>query len=370
MSENTTILSLPLIQGGQAQKHITHNEALRMLDALVQPVVTDADRTAPPDLPAEGDRHIVAPGAIGAWSGRDGDIAVFAGNGWTFLSPAPGWRVHDAEARVDRRHDGTAWIADAAPAPETLPQLGINAAADAANRLAVASDSTLLTHDGSDHRLVLNKAGSGDTGTLLFQTGYSGRAEMGCAGEDAFSVKVSADGTGWTTALRFDALTGLATGAAVQDGPGDVTPGRLARTDGTFGPGNLLAPVATVAGLPAGGVIERRETATGIAVLHADGTMICHGTVTLTQSGGHKMVGDWDYPAAFAETTPVISFASVDHSSVWSTSSVQPKYLGVLTHQTVSGDTLRLHQYKGDNPHTFSEMDELVVNVVAIGSWR
>ena len=36
MSDITTHLLLPYILAAQAQKHVTHNEALRLLDAMVQ----------------------------------------------------------------------------------------------------------------------------------------------------------------------------------------------------------------------------------------------------------------------------------------------------------------------------------------------
>ena len=59
----TPNLALPLIAPDQAQKHLTHNEALRVLDALVHLRVIDRDLTAPPINPAEGDRYIIAAGA-------------------------------------------------------------------------------------------------------------------------------------------------------------------------------------------------------------------------------------------------------------------------------------------------------------------
>ena len=43
----SAILSLPYILPAQAQKHVTHNEALRMLDLLVQLVVTSRQVTTP-----------------------------------------------------------------------------------------------------------------------------------------------------------------------------------------------------------------------------------------------------------------------------------------------------------------------------------
>ncbi|WP_444430004.1 DUF2793 domain-containing protein [Rhodobacter capsulatus] len=63
MADQTPLLGLPLILPSQAQKHVTHNEALSLLDAIVQLAVLDRVRTAPPASPQTGDRHIVAPRA-------------------------------------------------------------------------------------------------------------------------------------------------------------------------------------------------------------------------------------------------------------------------------------------------------------------
>lgn len=205
MFQNTPRLTLPLIQQGQAQKHVTHNEALAVLDALVQPVARDADRTGPPESPAEGDVHIVAAGAVDDWFGREGAIAVFFNNGWTFQAPASGWSMHVEALGRTMTFDGTTWASGGAGVIETL---GVNATADLTNRLSVSAASTLLNNEGSDHRLVVNKATEGDTASLLFQTGFGGRAEMGTTGDDRFAIKVSADGGTWSEALVFDAATG------------------------------------------------------------------------------------------------------------------------------------------------------------------
>ena len=92
-------LSLPYIHAAQAQKHVTHNEAIRALDAIVQLAVLDRDLTAPPGSPAEGDRYIVAEAPTGAWSGRAGDVAAFQDGAWVFLSPREGWRAWISRAR-------------------------------------------------------------------------------------------------------------------------------------------------------------------------------------------------------------------------------------------------------------------------------
>ena len=101
----------------------------------------------------------------------------------------------------------------------------------------------------------VNKAGTADTASLLFQSGWTGHAEMGLAGDTAFSVKISPDGSQWHQALRLDpgaqeialapagidravlSETGLqldvpVNGAAVQSNGDDTTSGRLVRVEG------------------------------------------------------------------------------------------------------------------------------------------
>ncbi|SDF15786.1 DUF2793 domain-containing protein [Limimaricola pyoseonensis] len=256
----SAILSLPYIQPAQAQKHVTHNEALRRLDALVQPVVADRDRAAPPAAPGAGDRHLVGVGATGDWAGRDHALAVWDGAAWRFETPAAGWRAHCTAEDAELVFDGSGWRAPAELATQA-DRLGLGAEADAENRLSVAAPAVLLSHDGGDHRLKVNRAGPGDTASLLFQTGFTGGAEMGLAGGPDFEIKTSADGAGWTSALRLSASDGRATGAAVQSGPRDATPGRLMSV-GAFGLGAAAAPQAASADLA-------RETGTYAMALPA-----------------------------------------------------------------------------------------------------
>ncbi len=250
MPDTSPNLGLPYIQPAQAQKHVTHNEAIERLDALTQLAVLDADRTAPPAASAEGDRHIVAAGATGDWAGQDGAVALRAGGGWLFLAPRAGWCAGILADGRTLTHDGTGWVAKApnldGVEAQNLARLGVSALADAANPLTAAGPGTLLTHAGTDHRVTVNKAGDGDTASLLFQSGWTGHAEMGLAGSTAFSVKVSADGGTWATALTADAAAGEVridlplAGAAVQSGPTDATAGRV-MTVGAFGLGSGTA---------------------------------------------------------------------------------------------------------------------------------
>lgn len=206
MSDMLPNLRLPLLMPSQAQKHVTHNEALRILDSVTQLSVLSRDQTLPSTTPSEGDRHIVASAASGIWAGNDMAIATFGNGAWQFDAPQAGWQGYDAGTGETIRFDGTSW--GPLPLPEQLDNmsgLGVNTVADATNRLAVSSTATLLTHEGNGHQLKINKAAAGDTASLLFQTNWAGRAEMGLAGQNDWSIKVSPDGSSWTTALQFDA---------------------------------------------------------------------------------------------------------------------------------------------------------------------
>jgi hypothetical protein len=262
------VLSLPLIQPAQAQKHVTHNEALRMLDVLVQPVVASRTTATPPPFPAQGARFIVPAGATGAWAGQDGAIAWRDGDGWSFLTPQPGWQVQVLDEGRPAVFTGSAWESPAEQ-PQQFPRLGVATAADATNRLAVAAPATLLTHAGAGHQLKINKAGAAETASLLFQTGWSGRAELGTTGSDDLAFKVSPDGSTWHNALTITATSGVP----------DLQAGATIGGSLAYRRANILGTVSQSGGVPTGAVIERGSNANGEYVRFADGTQICtrHG---------------------------------------------------------------------------------------------
>lgn len=200
---STPCLSLPLLAAGQAQKHVTLNEALIALDGITQLAVLDVSRTEPPASPDEGDRHIIAGPATGAWAGRQGEVAQFQDGFWTYRTPRAGWIAWVATDGELRIHDGTGWTSALRAA-----RLGLGATPDAANRLAVASPASLFTGGSGGHQLKINKGMVGATASLLYQTGFSGRAEIGLTGDDRLSFKTSPDGTVWREALACDPQTG------------------------------------------------------------------------------------------------------------------------------------------------------------------
>ena len=208
MSDHSPRLDLPYLQSAQAQKHVTHNEALRILDMVTQLTLVAFDQTVPPALPQEGEVYALGLGASGDWLGHDAELALLADGYWHFVTPRPGWMATQAGTDVLRLWTGSAWVAPEGPVLQNLPGVGVNTTSDGLNRLAVASANTLLTHEGAGHQLKVNKATAGDTASLLFQDDWSGRAEMGLAGDDDFHIKVSADGSTWHEALSIEAGTG------------------------------------------------------------------------------------------------------------------------------------------------------------------
>ena len=89
----TPNLNLPEIAASQAQKHVTHNEALSVLDALVHLSVKSRTVTSDPMNPADGDRYLVPVGAAGAFAGQDSKVASFRDGVWSFFTAQAGWRA-------------------------------------------------------------------------------------------------------------------------------------------------------------------------------------------------------------------------------------------------------------------------------------
>ncbi len=110
MTDQSNRLALPLIAPGQAQKEMTHNEALARLDMLVQPVVRGIATTAVPTAPALGECWIAGAKLSGAWTGQEGALACWTAGGWRFVAPFEGMSVWNAATQmVAMRIDG-AWV--------------------------------------------------------------------------------------------------------------------------------------------------------------------------------------------------------------------------------------------------------------------
>ncbi|CAM5772720.1 DUF2793 domain-containing protein [Bosea minatitlanensis] len=105
----TTNLGLPQLAADQAQKHVTVNEGLALLDALVMPAVKTRSLSAPPASPNEGERWIIGASPTGLWASKAGQIAVWLSGAWTFLIPNAGWTIHVEDERLTLTWSDGAW---------------------------------------------------------------------------------------------------------------------------------------------------------------------------------------------------------------------------------------------------------------------
>lgn len=338
-------LKLPYMAAAQAQKHVTHNEALALLDAIVQLGVEGFDADTPPAVIEDGAVYALGAVPTGAWVGQGGKLALATNGGWLFVAPQSGWRA--ALGLETRVWDGADWVAPPLPELQNVPGIGVGTSFSAGNPLAVAGEATLLTHAGAGHQLKVNKATAGDTASLLFQTGWSGRAEMGTAGTDDFAIKVSPDGSQWFTALtalgasggtRFGGVIAAQTGTATAPGysfDGDSGSGLFQSGVNSLGlttGGSQRALVHNggldVTGLVGGTAVTQSQTDETVGRLTRVGDFGLGGTCAaiadldaLLPTGFYKTVGTTiNIPAAFPTpfgTLTVHKHTSNAYRQVW-----------------------------------------------------
>ncbi|MFC7378519.1 DUF2793 domain-containing protein [Brevundimonas sp. GCM10030266] len=211
-------LGLPYLAAGQLQKHVTLNEALTRLDALVQTTVVSRSIVVEPGDAPEGALYILPEDASGeAWTAfAPGDLVRADISGWIPVAAPQGalaW-IDDEAVFVVRGAGGWSLLGAHLGAVGPLGRLGLGTEANAENPFAAKLNKALWTAleaaDGGDGdlRLTLNKEATADVLSILFQSGYVGRAELGLVGGDDLTLKVSADGATWRTAFSVDRNSG------------------------------------------------------------------------------------------------------------------------------------------------------------------
>ena len=219
MSGDTSArLGLPYLAAGQLQKHVTLNEALTRLDGLVQTRVVSRTVGAQPSSPDDGDLYVLPAATNGvAWAGKAAGTLIRAELGaWTVVAPVDGqvvW-VKDEGLALIRHQGGWRLLGAGLGEVQALGRLGLNTTADATNPFAAKINkalwAALSTGEGGDGdlRMTFSKQAAGGVASLLFQSGYSGRAELGLIGDDDLRLKVSADGSTWRSAFAVSRTTG------------------------------------------------------------------------------------------------------------------------------------------------------------------
>ncbi|MFD1796901.1 DUF2793 domain-containing protein [Paracoccus aurantiacus] len=216
MSDSTTNLLLPYLMAAQAQKHVTHNEALRLLDGLVQLSVKSRSEISPPAGPSDGDRYIVASGATGGWAGWDLNVALWTDGAWLRLPPREGWRAWVEDEAVLLVRNGAGWQPVIPAALDDLTRLGIGMVASAGAPFSAKLNNALWTAlyaaDGGSGDLTqtLNRETASNDAGLVLQTGFSTRALIGMFGSGLLRIAVSPDGSSFRDALGVDPATGIA----------------------------------------------------------------------------------------------------------------------------------------------------------------
>lgn len=230
MSDNSDILGLPYIQPGQDQKHVTHNEAIEMLDLLVQANVAYIGNT-PPGSNAAGDRYIVGTAPTGAWTGHNGQIARWDGVAWQYTSPQEGWLVwvKDVEALYVRKF--TSWEVatsttvgasqDLAQSPNGAKMTFTILEEELTGLSGANVDSTIEIPNGAIVYNVSERVTTSITGATSFSVGVAGNT-----GQFGSGLGIAAGGTNLgvigptafyaDTPIRLTSAGGSFTGGAVR----------------------------------------------------------------------------------------------------------------------------------------------------------
>jgi hypothetical protein len=110
---NTANLGMEFLEQNQSQKHVTVNDALIELDAVVQLSVINRTTSTPPANPANGDRYLIGASPTGAWTGSAGKITMYQDNAWHIYTPKKGWICYVEAEKLYLRYD-TSWAISSA----------------------------------------------------------------------------------------------------------------------------------------------------------------------------------------------------------------------------------------------------------------
>jgi hypothetical protein len=110
--DSTARHSLPNLYVGQAQKELTHNEALARIDALLHPAVEAQIAVPPTGLSESNDGlcWLIASAATGLWEGRSGQIARWSAGSWRYIMPVEGMSLWLSSSEKRLFYIAGAWI--------------------------------------------------------------------------------------------------------------------------------------------------------------------------------------------------------------------------------------------------------------------
>ncbi len=264
MTTETSRLRLPYLSGAQAQKHVTVNEALLMLDALVAARALDKDEVTPPGDAVDGDGYIVPASATDDWEGWSGSFAQMEDGAWRRYLPFDGMLAWVGDEGTFYVYDaaGEEWLSFVSgPAGRAGIALAFNDGVDTSadpgagrlrlNHATVASVSEVavsdLDVDMLDHQADLL---AWDDGTSA-QRGHLTLRNLDGVGFARFAITgASVDGTGFVRLAVAHVASG---GSFAADDRVDAVFARVGDKGDTGPTGTTGATGPTGPGVPSGG---------------------------------------------------------------------------------------------------------------------
>lgn len=174
MSNSTGRLHFPYIVQSQSQKEVTHNEALNLLDVLIQAVVQDVGLDTPPGSPTLGDCYIIGTSPTGAWAGKAGYIAQAIEGGWYFVAPFKQLKVWVESLDLEYYYDGFAWQPWGLLQKETGEYLRVEHKMEDITVSGASTDSAIQIPDRSILLAVNVRVIAAITGATSFGVGVAG----------------------------------------------------------------------------------------------------------------------------------------------------------------------------------------------------
>lgn len=306
MSQSTR-LGFPYLASGQAQKHVTVNESLLRLDALVHLSARSATTAAQPAAPDDGDLYILPAAKTGAaWGAMAGGALAYYRDGvWEELTPKPGWRCYAEDEAALYARNASAWRRIAA---EQEHRLIFTPGGD-----GVVSIYRIDAARTQNPRTAAISAVAGDTLTLSSATAalFFGAFMAGVSYARIWNTSKSPNQAAWVKAaptasalqvLDAAAIAGWSAGETIQLGdPTDQTPGRVIALDISPMLQTVLGRVFPQAGVLLRGLVEGLSTQ---AVLDTSAAGASGSFAGLrSESGGSRLGGQ--YTQMTSEPSPV-----------------------------------------------------------------
>lgn len=214
MSTTTPRMYFPEIAASQAQKEVTHNESLQMLDCFTFCAVQDKDQVNPPTT-SNGVSYIVAVGGASTWSGHDNSIAQYYNSAWNYYTPGEGWRAWIKDEDLMYVYTGSIWT-PLVPLSHKVQAITVSSSTVSIDWTA-GHIATMTLETVKDIAITFSGAAEGDKLTLRIKQGTTGGGTVS-----------------WPTSIRYGvdiAAITLSTAANKQDYVGLIYDGSTGKYD-------------------------------------------------------------------------------------------------------------------------------------------